>query len=292
MMKSVRALTVGLLLSSVVLVVAFVVPADAAVKKTSSLTVKVSGAPKRYPAMITVSAKNFVRQLTKTATLKNLTPGTYTLKASAIYSPTGKWVSKPPRKVSVKAGASAVVVVSYQKVASVGSLTVTLKASPQGKPVKVTVTGPKGFKNTLTKSSVINGLQPGQYSVTGSDIDLKENLTAIAVSSDPTPMVLAGEKSKVVVNWNSRQASNLVIPPQGSLVSQNVIGGVGEFETSAVKAYRVGDPVLLPATQTERERVVIVSSINGSTVSVNPGSVYDALPVVDFKYTSALSPEL
>ena len=99
MMKSVRALTVGLLLSSVVLVVAFVVPADAAVKKTSSLTVKVSGAPKRYPAMITVSAKNFVRQLTKTATLKNLTPGTYTLKASAIYSPTGKWVSTPPRKV-------------------------------------------------------------------------------------------------------------------------------------------------------------------------------------------------
>ena len=291
-MRSVRALTVGLLLSSVVLVVAFVVPADAAVKKTSSLTVKVSGAPKRYPAMITVSAKNFVRQLTKTATLKNLTPGTYTLKASAIYSPTGKWVSKPPRKVSVKAGASAVVVVSYQKVASVGSLTVTLKASPQGKPVKVTVTGPKGFKNTLTKSSVINGLQPGQYSVTGSDIDLKENLTAIAVSSDPTPMVLAGEKSKVVVSWNSRQASNLVVPPEGSLVSQKVIAGLGEFETSAVKAYRIGDPVLLPATETERERVVIVSSISGNTVSVTPGSVYDALPVVDFKYTSALSPEL
>ena len=291
-MKSVRALTVGLLLSSVVLVVAFVVPADAAVNKTSSLTVKVSGAPKRYPAMITVSAKNFVRQLTKTATLKNLTPGTYTLKVAAIYSPTGKWVSKPPRKVTVKTGASVVVVVSYQKVASVGSLAVALKASPQGKPVKVSVTGPKGFKKTLTKSSIINGLQPGQYSVSGDDIDLKENLTAIAVSSDPTPMVLAGEKSKVVVNWNSRQASNLVIPPQGSLVSQNVIAGVGAFETSAVKAYRIGDPVLLPATQTERERVVIVSSISGSTVSVNPGSVYDALPVVDFRYTSALSPEL
>ena len=292
MMKSVRALLVGLLLSSVVLVVAFVVPADAAVKKTSSLTVKVSGAPKRYPAMITVTAKNFVRQLTKTATLKNLTPGTYSLKVAAIYSPTGKWVSKPPRKVTVKTGASAVVVVSYQKVASVGSLAVSLKSGPQGKPVKVTVLGPKGFKKTLTKSSVINSLQPGQYSVSGDDIDLKENLTAIAVSSDPTPMVLAGEKSKVVVNWNSRQASNLVIPPQGSLVSQKVIAGVGEFETSAVKAYRVGDPVLLPATQTERERVVIVSSISGSTVSVTPGSVYDALPVVDFKYTSALSSEL
>ena len=292
MLRSVRALLVGLLLSSVVLVVAFVVPADAAVKKTSSLTVKVSGAPKRYPAMITVTAKNFVRQVTKTATLKNLAPGTYTLKVAAIYSPTGKWVSKPPRKVTVKTGASSVVVVSYQKVASVGSLAVSLKSGPQGKPVKVTVLGPKGFKKTLTKSSVINSLQPGQYSVSGDDIDLKENLTAIAVSSDPTPMVLAGEKSKVVVNWNSRQASNLVIPPQGSLVSQKVIAGVGEFETSAVKAYRVGDPVLLPATQTERERVVIVSSISGNTVSVNPGSVYDALPVVDFKYISALSPDL
>lgn len=292
MTRSIRALLVGVLLSSVVLVVAFVVPADAAVKKTSSLTVKVSGAPKSYPSMITVTAKNFVRQLTKTATLKNLTPGTYTLKVAAIYSPTGKWVSKPPRKVTVKTGASAVVVVSYRKVASVGSLAVSLKSGPQGKPVKVTVTGPKGFKKTLTKSSIINSLQPGQYSVTGSDIDLKENLTAIAVSSDPTPMVLAGEKSKVVVNWNSRQASNLVIPPQGSLVSQKVIAGVGEFETSAVKAYGIGDPVLLPATQTERERVVIVSSISGSTVSVTPGSVYDALPVVDFKYTSALSSEL
>jgi len=292
MTRSIRALLVGVLLSSVVLVVAFVVPADAAVKKTSSLTVKVSGAPKSYPAMITVTAKNFVRQLTKTATLKNLTPGTYSLKVAAIYSPTGKWVSKPPRKVTVKTGASAVVVVSYQKVASVGSLAVSLKSGPQGKPVKVTVTGPKGFKKTLTKSSILNSLQPGQYSVTGSDIDLKENLTAIAVSSDPAPMVLAGEKSKVVVNWNSRQASNLVIPPQGSLVSQKVIAGVGEFETSAVEAYRVGDPVLLPATQTERERVVIVSNISGNTVSVTPGSVYDALPVVDFKYTSALSSEL
>jgi hypothetical protein len=89
MTRSIRALLVGVLLSSVVLVVAFVVPADAAVKKTTSLTVKVSGAPKSYPAMITVTAKNFVRQLTKTATLKNLTPGTYSLKVAAIYSPTG-----------------------------------------------------------------------------------------------------------------------------------------------------------------------------------------------------------
>ena len=87
----------GVLLTSVVLVVAYVVPADAALKNTSSLTVKVSGAPQRYPAMITVIAKDFLRQLTKTATLKNLNTGTYTLKVGAIYSPTGKWVSKPPQ---------------------------------------------------------------------------------------------------------------------------------------------------------------------------------------------------
>ena len=84
MMKSVRALTVGLLLSSVVLVVAFVVPGEgkialAASAKLGVLQIKVEGLPSSAKPSFQVSGPSLKTTVVGPVKLKNLSVGRYTI---------------------------------------------------------------------------------------------------------------------------------------------------------------------------------------------------------------------
>jgi len=150
---------------------------------TGALAVNISGLPSGVSASVVVTGPGgFSRTLTGSATLQDLTPGTYTLTPNSVTSlestPYGTLTfvyqgTASPATVSVSAGATATASVAYAKQA--GTVTVSI-GNPAPKAGTASLTGPGGFSRSLsvnastTSAYTFSGVPVGTYTLTPSDI--------------------------------------------------------------------------------------------------------------------------
>ena len=148
---------------------------------TGSLAVTIGGLPAGVNAAVAVTGPaGFTQQLTATQTLTGLAPGTYTIAASTVDRPEGRWSPTPATEAAnVTAGATAAATVTYALVTA--RLTVTIAGLPNGVNASVSVEGPGGFSRALTATTTLDMLAPGAYTVTAGSV------TSGQQTYDPVP---------------------------------------------------------------------------------------------------------
>lgn len=162
---------------------------------TGTLEVAVSGLPDTTDADITVTGPGgFSRPITKTQAITGLEPGTYTIAVERVSTDLATFepafgsftVTVSGRSVSQAAVIYAVVT---------GAIRVTVTGAPPDAPGSVVITGPSGFRDTLTASSTLGRLAPGTYTLTpietsrGSEIWVpKPAILVVTVTPSVTPV--------------------------------------------------------------------------------------------------------
>ncbi len=136
------------------------------------LDLTVTGLPSGVNADITVTGPgSYSQSVTKTTTLSALNKGDYTITAKNVTQTTTKDAFSP-----TVTGSPASVVPSQHTTASVAyarttdHLTVNISGLPSGANAAVTVTGNKGFGQSITGTTTLTGLADDTYTVTAANV--------------------------------------------------------------------------------------------------------------------------
>lgn len=153
---------------------------------SGSLTVSIGGLPSGAPGSVTITGPgNYSASLTASATIRNLTPGTYTVTATNVTS--GSLFVPTPVSQQVEVTASTEVVLVNLFYVSIGtSLNVQIQGLASGVPGSVTVSGPNGYSQSLTATRLLSGIPAGSYTITASPVSA--SCTTFAPAS-PAQMV-------------------------------------------------------------------------------------------------------
>ncbi len=144
----------------------------AAVVTTGSLEVTVSGLPGGTTAAITVTGPGgYSKSITATTTLTGLTAGSYTVNAAQVSNATGNWAVSPASvQRTVTAGGSVSASMAYALVT--GSIAVSISGLPSGQSGSVQVSGPSGYSKTVTGTTTLTGLTPGNYTLSAASVNV------------------------------------------------------------------------------------------------------------------------
>src|SRR5688572_20993049 len=137
---------------------------------TGSLTLAVEGLPDTIAADITVSGPGgYTAHVTRAQTFPSLVPGSYTITASQVRNNVATFapVVSP---VFVDVGANAVSGASVIYSLTTGSIAVTVTGVPPDVPWKVLVTGPAGYRDSVSANGTLGNLVPGLYSLSAGDL--------------------------------------------------------------------------------------------------------------------------
>jgi hypothetical protein len=110
-----------------------------------------------------------------------------------------------PRSVSVSAGQSASVTFNVACTPTTGSLQVTINGLPSGTPAAVAVSGPNGFSQALPATGTLDGLQPGSYTVTATQV-ANGSVTYVPSPASRDVAVAAGATARATVTYASTGA--------------------------------------------------------------------------------------
>lgn len=133
---------------------------------TGSLAVVVAGLPAGQSAAITVTGPGgFSQAVTSATTLASLEPGSYTVAVERVMAGDVAYdAESASQTVSVSAGKTpASITVAYA--VRTGILRVTVSGLPDGSSAAIQVTGPSGFSRTVTSTTTLTALAPGEYVV-------------------------------------------------------------------------------------------------------------------------------
>lgn len=151
-------------------------------RTTGSLSVGIAGLPSGTAAAVTVSGPGgYSRAVTGSTTLPLLTPGSYTVSASAVSAGGGTYTASPTTQtVTVTASATpAEALVTYSMPG--GSLTITASGLPGGSTPVFTLAGPGGASRTQNGAGTLSGLAAGSWTISASTV------TAGETTYNPTP---------------------------------------------------------------------------------------------------------
>ena len=148
---------------------------------TGSLAVTIDGLPGGVNAAVAVTGPaGFTQQLTASQTLTGLAPGTYTIAASSVDRPDGRWSPTPATQAAnVTAGATVAATLTYALVTA--RLMVTITGLPNGVNASVSVEGPGGFSRAITATTTLDMLTPGAYTL------IAGSVTSGVQTYDPAP---------------------------------------------------------------------------------------------------------
>ncbi len=171
--------------------------------QTGSLEVSVTDLPDGVTAGITVTGPGgYVEAITGTTTLADLAPGGYTITATDVTHGGNSYIANPiSQPVTVASNATAHAEVAYfLQAGERGSLGLSITGLPDGAGASVTVTGPGGFSQSVTSSSTLANLTPGDYTVTAANVTFGGN-AYLPTPTTQTRTVTVGGTVRAGVNY-------------------------------------------------------------------------------------------
>ncbi|MBA2663516.1 MAG: hypothetical protein H0U74_14605 [Bradymonadaceae bacterium] len=174
-----------------------------------SLALTVSGLPAGLDGDVLISGPNgFTTTRTASATLTDLVPGDYTITGRAVTSGASTYNGTAVvRTVSSSQQASATV--TYTRLSS--ALTVNISGLPGGTNANVVVTGPGGYSQLLTATQTLNGLDPGDYTVTTNNVTV-------------APAIYAGNSTQVTIVSEGSETANIAYQALPGSLTINIVG--------------------------------------------------------------------
>ena len=253
---------------------------DPELELSGKLSVQISGLPAGADANVTVLIPGvFVKNLSQSTLLEDLEPADYTITARNISTASGEYVADPPQQTtSVQADQTTPAEVSYTRQnPELGSLAVTISGLPAGTTADVTVTGPGGFNQRLSKSSTLLNLLPGSYTISAAQVSAGgEPYTPAPTTQSVT--VVFGQTANAAVSYTGPQTGSLELSILGlpSGVSANVsVTNLGGFSDSVTGNEVLSD--LAPGTyrlesaRVRDNQVRYLPEQNRQTVTVTAG---------------------
>ena len=139
--------------------------------RTGTLSLTISGLPVNAPAQVTLSGPNkFSRVLAATEVVAGLRPGAYHISAAPIRDGATRYSPVADTQTVTIGTSDLPVEASVDYAVSSAVLIVTVDGAPASKPADIRVVGPNGFSQTVTASTTFNGIDPGYYLITASDL--------------------------------------------------------------------------------------------------------------------------
>jgi hypothetical protein len=205
---------------------------------TGYLAVEITGLPSGAEGVVEVRSGDSLIATLKASQVLKVVVGSYLVVAKdVVFQDMTYQGVVSPSPVEVKKGATALVRVSYAPVYTTGTLVVTVGGLPSGVSADVVVEGPNGFQRALTKTTTLDGLSPGTYTVTARDVATPGGVYRATVQGSPV-QVQAGATSGVGVSYQLDPATapgDLLVDvnglPSGALGSVRV-QGPGGFDRS------------------------------------------------------------
>ncbi len=170
---------------------------------TGSLTVTIQNLPSGSNGNVDVAGPSgYSKNVTGTTTLTNLVPGTYTLTPHDVYVNLVDFKgAATPSSVAVTAGSTASTTVTYT--AYYGFLDLTVSGLPSGVNADVTVTGPGGYTQSVTKTTTLSALNKGDYTISANPVTDTTTSDAYAptITGSPASVVPGGPHAKASVAY-------------------------------------------------------------------------------------------
>ncbi|TXD34283.1 hypothetical protein FRC98_19010 [Lujinxingia vulgaris] len=227
-----------------------------------SLEVSVAGLPTGAQAALDViDAEGDVTRLPANAQLDAIEPGDYTL-APADVSAGGTLYSASSQTFSIESEQTTNLTVTYE--AGLASLTITIEGTG-GAQADVTLSGPNGFSQTLTESTTLNALEPGEYTL--SPADIVESPARYQASSS-TLTLAAGQQASATVTYEVVRGELQIAADGlgGASFSVRVEGPEGTLN-------ELGPLTLSDLLPGDYLVTFISRALNGETLNASPGSV-------------------
>jgi hypothetical protein len=187
---------------------------------SGSMALNIAGLPTGAPGAVTITGPgSYSASFTSSATIDNLTPGTYTVAATNVTSGSLFVPTPAGQQVVITASAEAVVVnVSY--VSTGTSLNVQILGLPANMSGSVTIAGPNGYAQSLIASQLLIGVPAGSYTITAAAVGATCT-TFAPLPPTQTVSVGAGQTASASVTYSSGVGGlNLCI--DGAYVTQSV----------------------------------------------------------------------
>jgi hypothetical protein len=130
----------------------------------------VTGLPDTIDAQITLSGPNgYSTRLSGPRTITSLVPGPYTITASQVVTGVATFVPAF-QSLPVTVGASSVSKVTVIYAVTTGSILVVVAGAPPDVPWKVVVSGPAGYRDSVSANTTLGNLAPGSYAVSAGEL--------------------------------------------------------------------------------------------------------------------------
>ena len=138
---------------------------------TGSLAVSVSGLPAGVNGNVTVTGPaGFTRTITQSTTLSMLAPGTYTIAAASVTTPSGTLTPTPTSRSVLVTASPTPVSASVSYATTLGAMNLTLSGLPASVANAVTLVGPGGASVARSQSGIVTGLAAGVWEVRGNTV--------------------------------------------------------------------------------------------------------------------------
>ncbi|HMG70778.1 MAG TPA: PQQ-dependent sugar dehydrogenase [Gemmatimonadaceae bacterium] len=164
-----------------------------------ALAVEVGGLPAGAVPAVTISGPSgYSHNLTSSETLPALEEGSYTLTAADVTAGGVRYAATPPTQTVTVVGDAVGVATTIKYAAATGRLTLTVSGLVAPAAAAIAVSGPNGFARTVTTTTTLDVLAPGNYTLTTSDVQAGGKTyhpdpatQTVAVSASPSPAVTA-----------------------------------------------------------------------------------------------------
>ena len=145
------------------------------------------------------------------------------------------------------------------------SLRLEIMSLPQGSPARVTVVGPGGFRETVTATGVLRGLDPGTYTARAEPVSVGED-TYHPTAAEVTAQVDEGEVEEALVDYQ------VVVPGDTVVLDEAALDSLTEVDPDQEVLRFSESPTLSPGD-------VVVAGVSSQTpqgllrrvVEVDPG---------------------
>jgi hypothetical protein len=238
---------------------------------TGSIALAVTGLPDGAAASVTISGSGgYSRQLTATAMLAGLPPGSYQVSSGSVSDAGGHVYSPVPlaQVVNVVASETPKSVTALYALAT-GALEVAVTGLPAGLDAAVTVRGPGGYSRAVRRDTTLVGLFPGTYVVDATTVG-SGPAYAPAPPSQNAEVSAGLTPTRVEVTYTE---VNLPPPPAFNLVIE------GMYVTQAVQNFAGGVPLL--AGMPGLLRVFVKASAPNSVITTVRVRVYQGASLRD-----------
>ncbi|HEX6405665.1 MAG TPA: hypothetical protein VFZ90_00625 [Gemmatimonadales bacterium] len=168
-----------------------------------SLRVTILGLPNGTSAAVTVTGPdNFSQPVSATQTFTQVTPGVYTINATAVAVSNSTYDPSPSSQTVTVAASNTQSTASVFYSQATGTLTVDVNGLGTSRSAAITVTGPGGYNQAVDGTTTLAGLDPGVYTVKAADAASIGCATHTASPDSQDVSVVARSTTVATVDYN------------------------------------------------------------------------------------------